>query len=103
MKIMKMVLTLLIAVSPLGCTSGRSDLQTQPIRLRLTWSQSTYMLDGERVGDYTALQKRITKMPAGSIIIVGPYHESGRYHFDDLGLKEFCRERGVRLLRPKGG
>jgi hypothetical protein len=100
MKMMKTVLMLLTAMSLLGCASGRSGIQAQPIRARLTWSESKYMLDGKLIGDYTALQKHITKMPAGSTIMVGPYHESGRYHFDKVGLKEFCRKHGVRLAKP---
>ena len=100
-------------VSDGGTNSVRSSV-VQPVTMRFAWRRSEaeelrgniYFVDGRRIGNLESLKKYLSEVPSGSTLRSEmPYMEPvglprDPNYPDEPGLREFCRERGIRIATP---
>jgi hypothetical protein len=86
----------------------------QPVSVRFAWRKTeadqqhgnVYFVDGKSIGGFESLKRYLSQLPSGSTLrsemdYFEPVGQPRDLNYpDEPGLREFCRERGIRIAAP---
>lgn len=87
----------------------------QPVSVRFAWRrteadqqhENIYFIEGKSIGGFDSLKRYLSQLPSGSTLrsemdYFEPVGQPRDLNYpDEPGLREFCRERGIRIASPR--